>query len=130
MTHRGHFQPLPSVILSFCDSVFCPPGCPGTLLAPVEPVAGQHLQIPFCRAALQPSSLSLHLCLSLLHPRCRLWRGDLVDFIPVIITQTIQIPLQGILSFRRVNSTSQFGIVSNLADGAFNFCIQIINKYI
>ncbi|GAB0177364.1 mitochondrial enolase superfamily member 1 [Grus japonensis] len=41
-----------------------------------------------------------------------------------------RVPLQGLLSFKKVNSTSQFGIISKLANGAFNSCIQIIDKYI
>ncbi|GAB0207835.1 adenomatous polyposis coli protein-like [Grus japonensis] len=44
--------------------------------------------------------------------------------------QSIQIPLQGLLSLERVNSTSQFGIISKLANDAFNSCIQIIDKYV
>ncbi|KAK4832884.1 hypothetical protein QYF61_026434 [Mycteria americana] len=35
-----------------------------------------------------------------------------------------------LLSLKRVNSTSQFGIISKLANGAFNSCIKIIDKYI
>jgi len=42
--------------------------------------------------------------------------------------QSIQIPLQGTFSLRRVSSTSQFGIISKLAYGAFNSCIQIFDK--
>ncbi|KAK4815828.1 hypothetical protein QYF61_008431 [Mycteria americana] len=38
------------------------------------------------------------------------------------------IPLQGLLSLKRVNSTSQFGIISKHANGAFNSCIQIIEN--
>ncbi|GAB0210273.1 mitochondrial enolase superfamily member 1 [Grus japonensis] len=35
-----------------------------------------------------------------------------------------------ILSLKRVNRTSQFSILSKLANGAFNSCIQIVDKYI
>ena len=44
--------------------------------------------------------------------------------------QSIQIPLQGFLSLEGVNSTSQVSIISKLANGAFNSCIQIIDKNI
>ncbi|KAK4806785.1 hypothetical protein QYF61_005581 [Mycteria americana] len=37
---------------------------------------------------------------------------------------------QDLLSLKRVNSTSQFGIISKPAKGAFNSCIQIVDKYI
>ncbi|PKU36237.1 rna-directed dna polymerase from mobile element jockey-like [Limosa lapponica baueri] len=40
------------------------------------------------------------------------------------------IPLQGFLSLERANSTSQFGIISKLANGALNSCIQLIDKNI
>ncbi|GAB0204680.1 mitochondrial enolase superfamily member 1 [Grus japonensis] len=39
-------------------------------------------------------------------------------------------PLQALLSLKRVNSTSQFGVISKLANSAFNSCIQIVDKYI
>ncbi|KAK4811166.1 hypothetical protein QYF61_019797 [Mycteria americana] len=44
--------------------------------------------------------------------------------------QSIQISLQGLLSLKRVNSTSQFSVISKLANGAFNSCLQIIDKNI
>ena len=44
--------------------------------------------------------------------------------------QSIEIPVQGILSVKRVNSTSQLGITSKLANRVFNSFIQIIDKYI
>ena len=44
--------------------------------------------------------------------------------------QSIQNPLQGLLSLKRVNSTSQFGVVCKLANSAFNSCIQITDKNI
>ncbi|GAB0209802.1 hypothetical protein GRJ2_003445900 [Grus japonensis] len=53
------------------------------------------------------------------------WRSVTSD-----VPQRLLIPLQGLLSLKRVNSTSQFGIISKLAHGAFNSCIQIIDKYI
>ncbi|GAB0204940.1 hypothetical protein GRJ2_002959600 [Grus japonensis] len=39
-----------------------------------------------------------------------------------------RIPLQGLLSLERVNSTSQFGIIDKLANDAFNSCLQITDK--
>lgn len=44
--------------------------------------------------------------------------------------QPSYIPLQGLLSLKRVNRTCQFGIISSLAYGAFISCIQIIDKYV
>lgn len=40
--------------------------------------------------------------------------------------QSIQIPLQGLSSFKPVNSISQFGAASKPANDAFN-CIQTID---
>ncbi|PKU29818.1 hypothetical protein llap_16140 [Limosa lapponica baueri] len=47
----------------------------------------------------------------------------------VLVDNKLNIPLQGLLSLERVNSTSQYGIVSKVANGAFNSCIQIIDEY-
>ncbi|GAB0209164.1 cAMP-dependent protein kinase inhibitor alpha [Grus japonensis] len=38
------------------------------------------------------------------------------------------ISLQGLLFLERANSSSQFSIISKLANDAFNSCIQIIDK--
>ncbi|KAK4827409.1 hypothetical protein QYF61_017839 [Mycteria americana] len=98
----------------------------GTLLTHIEPAVNQHPQVPFCRAALQPL-----LSQSVLVPRMTLSQVQnlafgLVKFHPI---NDFPIPLQGILSLKGVISTSQFGI-SKLANGAFNSCIQFVDKYI
>ena len=111
----------------------CPLGCQGTLLTHIEPAVDQHPQIPFCRAALQPL-----LSQSVLVPGVTLSQMQNLTFVLVKfhaiddcpMLQSIQVPLQGLLSLRRVNSTSQFGIVSKLANGAFNSCMQIIDQNI
>ncbi|KAK4811360.1 hypothetical protein QYF61_027589 [Mycteria americana] len=87
----------------------------GTLLTHIEPAVNQHPQVPFCRAALQPL-----LSQSILVP----------GITPCQMQNPAFIPLQGLLSLERVNSTSQIGIISKLADGAFNSCLHIIDKNI
>ncbi|GAB0208543.1 macrophage immunometabolism regulator [Grus japonensis] len=111
-----------------------PSWLPGhTLLTPTEPAANQHPQIPFCRAALQPL-LSQSMLVSGITPSqvlnlaFVLVKFHAIDDCPML--QSIQIPLQGPSSLERVNSTSQFSIVSKLANGAFNSCIQITDKNI
>ncbi|GAB0184180.1 hypothetical protein GRJ2_000883300 [Grus japonensis] len=44
--------------------------------------------------------------------------------------QPIQIPLQGLLSLKRVYSTSWFSIMSKLTNGAFNSYLQMVDKNI
>jgi len=48
------FRPAGCAVSDATQGGVCPPGCQATGLAPVEPAAGQHHQVPFCRAALQP----------------------------------------------------------------------------
>ena len=39
-----------------------------------------------------------------------------------------QIPLDGVPSFYSANCTSQLSVISELADGALNPTVQVINK--
>ncbi|KAK4819781.1 hypothetical protein QYF61_011381, partial [Mycteria americana] len=57
---------------------------------------------------------------------CKRERARLFQWCPV--TGHEAIPLQGLLAPKRVNSTSHFGIISKLANGAFNSCIQTIES--
>ncbi|KAJ7426362.1 hypothetical protein WISP_16727 [Willisornis vidua] len=44
------------------------------------------------------------------------------------ILQSIQISLQGLLSLKRVNSTSWFGIISKFANGAYHSYNQLVDQ--
>ncbi|KAK4806807.1 hypothetical protein QYF61_005603 [Mycteria americana] len=109
------------VALQQHDAV-CPLGCQGTLLTHIEPAVNQHPQIPFCRAALQPLLSQFILVPGITpcqvqNPAFGLVKFHAIDDCPML--QSIQIPLQGLLSLERVNSTSQFSIISKLANSAF-----------
>lgn len=72
------------------------------------------------RAALNPFSASLCLCLGL--SRCRTLRLALLNFIRFIQAQLkpVLVPLDGIPSLRCADHTSQLGVVGKLAEGALN----------
>ncbi|KAK4815505.1 hypothetical protein QYF61_003063, partial [Mycteria americana] len=102
----------------------------GTLLTHNALSINQHAQIPFCRAALQ-SFLSQFILmsgvpLSQVQKLSFVVKFHAIDDCPVL--QFMYIPLQGLLSLKRVNSTSQFSIISKLTNGAFNACLQVIDK--
>jgi len=86
-------KPAGSALLDAPQDVICTPRCQATLLAHTEPAADQHPQVPCCRAALQPSSSSLYLCLALLHPRCGIQHFNLLNFTPLIIAQCSNLPI-------------------------------------
>lgn len=46
------------------------------------------------------------------------------------VSRSFYIPLKGILTLKRINQTSQFGIIIKLANGASNSYIQLIDKHI
>ena len=51
----GHlFRPAGCAVFDAPQAAVCGLGCQGTLLAPAEPAANQHPQVPCCRADLQP----------------------------------------------------------------------------
>ena len=41
---------------------------------------------------------------------------------------SVQVPLNGIPSFHCDNCTTQFGVISNLAEGALNSILDVIDK--
>ncbi|KAK4811354.1 LOW QUALITY PROTEIN: hypothetical protein QYF61_027583 [Mycteria americana] len=103
----------------------------GTLLTHIEPAVNQHPQVPFCRAALQPLLSQSILVSSVTPSQVQNLAFVLIKFHAIDDCPMLQsIPLQGLLPLKRVNSTSQIGIISKLADGAFNPCIQIVDKNI
>jgi len=111
----------------------CPLGCQGTLLSHMNPAVNQHSQTPFCRAGLQPLVSQFILVTGVTPPQVQN-----PAFGPVkghatgdcLMLQSIQIPLQGLSSLERVNTTSQFSIISKLVNGAFSSCLQTIDKNI
>jgi len=88
---------------------------------------------PFCRAAFQ-LLLSQFIIVSsgtpsqVQNPAFVLVKFHAIEDCTML--QRISIPLQGLLSLEGVNSTSEFSIISKFTNGAFNFCIQIIDKNI
>ncbi|KAK4829029.1 hypothetical protein QYF61_001804 [Mycteria americana] len=63
------------------------------------------------------------------YSRCRIRHFDLLNFIPFIIAQCSNLSrslCKASCPSRESNGTSQFGIISKLANGAFNSCIQIV----
>ena len=93
------------------------------LLTPDEPPVNRHPQTPSCGAALQPLLSQFILVPNVTpsqvqNPAFGLVEFHVTDDCPML--QSIQIPLQGLLCLERVNSTSQFGIISKLANGALN----------
>ena len=96
-----------------------------TLLNSIEPVVNQHLQIPFCRAALQPLLSRFVLVPGVTPTQMQNLAFGLVKFHAINhcpVLQSIQNPLQALIPQESL-SISQFYIISNLADGAFKFCI-------
>ena len=98
---------------------------------PIEPASNPNLHIPVCRASLQP--LPICTCVRSVTPS----RGQnpafgLVKFHALhgecSKRQSSQILQEGRSSLKRANSTSRFGIISQLANNGFHSCLQIIDK--
>lgn len=108
-------------------------GCQGTLLAPFEPPVSWHPQTLFRGAALQPLLSKFILVPSNILSQVQNLVFQVAKFNPINhnpVSLSIHIPLQGHLSFKTVNNTFQFNIISKLANSAFNSCTQMIDKYI
>ncbi|KAJ7406831.1 hypothetical protein BTVI_64526 [Pitangus sulphuratus] len=102
---------------------------PRASYTPAGPVSGSHYPALMDCAELSPPE-GPHPSLPSTHPHLAF---GLVKFLPINHSpklQSVYIPLQGLLSLRRVYSNSQFGIIRKLANGAFNCCIHIIDKYV
>ena len=79
------FCPPGSAVFDAPRDAVWPPGCQGTLLAPIEPAVDQPPQLPFCRAALQPLLAQLIIVPTVTPPR--IWHSDLFNVIPLIVAQ-------------------------------------------
>ncbi|KAK4827314.1 hypothetical protein QYF61_016564 [Mycteria americana] len=109
------------------------PGCECTLPAHVQLFIHQYPQALLLRAALdhiipQPvlkPRIALtqvqDLALGLVEP-CEVHTGP-----PL---QLVQVPLDGILSFRCVNCTTQLGVICKLAEGALDLAVNVIDENI
>lgn len=72
-----------------------------------------------------------HLCLVLLNPQYRIQNLNF-KFHTIkrsLMLWSVQMHLQGIWSLKRINSISQFGVISKHPNGAFKSYIQIVVKY-
>ncbi|KAK4827889.1 hypothetical protein QYF61_022312 [Mycteria americana] len=99
-------------------------GCEHTLRGHVELLINQHPHVLLLRAALNPFSSNLYLCLGL--PRPSLVELHEVRMRPPL--KPVKVPLDGIPSIQRVNRTTQLGVVSKLAEGALNSTVHVTNK--
>ncbi|KAK4813810.1 hypothetical protein QYF61_026414, partial [Mycteria americana] len=108
-------------------------GCKRTLLAHVQLFVHQYPQVLFRRATLDhiipqpvlkpriaPTQVQ-NVALGLVEPH-EVHTGPLLEL--------VQVPLDGILSLRRVNCTTQLGVVSKLAEGALNLTVNVIDENI
>ncbi|KAM6329493.1 sperm-associated antigen 4 protein-like [Alca torda] len=96
------------------QDVVCSLGCQDTLLVPTEPAVNQHPQVLSAELLCSHSSPNSDLCLALLCPRCRIRHLFFFNFMSLMIAQCFSLsslPPQGISSLKRVNSTSQLGII-------------------
>ncbi|KAK4819021.1 hypothetical protein QYF61_024137 [Mycteria americana] len=96
-------------------------GCEHTLLAHVQLFIHQYPQVLFCRAALNPfiPHPVQDLALGLVEPH-EVHMGPLL--------QLVQVPLDGILSLRHVNHTTQLSVVCKLAEGALDPAVYVIDE--
>ncbi|KAK4815415.1 hypothetical protein QYF61_001403 [Mycteria americana] len=109
-----------------------PTALQGTLLTHIEPAVDQLPQTPFCRAALQPL-LSQSICVpALLRPRCRIQCLNLLNFVPLMIVLCFNLSrslCKASCPSGESTAPDPVWVISKLANGAFNPCIQIIDKY-
>ncbi|KAK4810201.1 hypothetical protein QYF61_011795 [Mycteria americana] len=106
-------------------------GCECTLLAHVQLFIHQYPQVLLCRAALNPfipqpllipglaPTKLQDLALGLVEPH-EVHTGPLLKI--------VQVPLDGIPSLRRVNHTTQVGVVCRLAEGALDPSVYVIDE--
>ncbi|KAK4819998.1 hypothetical protein QYF61_017377 [Mycteria americana] len=103
----------------------------GTLLAHVQPAVNQHPQVLFCRAAFEPlfpKPVALHGVAGAQEqdPALGLVKPHTIDLGPLI--QPVPIPLQSLLTLKKVDTPTQFGVICKFTEGALNPLIQIVDK--
>ncbi|KAK4818032.1 hypothetical protein QYF61_004156 [Mycteria americana] len=99
-------------------------GCKRTLSAHVQLFISQYPQVLLHRAALNPfipqPILIPGVALTQVQNPHEVHRGPLLEL--------VQVPLDGILSLRRVNRTTQLGVVCKLAEGALDPTVCVIDE--
>ncbi|KAK4823599.1 hypothetical protein QYF61_003799 [Mycteria americana] len=106
-------------------------GCERTLLAHVWLFIHQYLQVLLSRTALNPFIPQPVLIPGVAptqgqDPALGLVEPHEVHIVPLL--QLVQVPLDGILSLRHVNRTTQLGVICKLAEGALNPAVYVIDE--
>ncbi|XP_048790014.1 uncharacterized protein LOC125688256 [Lagopus muta] len=109
----------------------CLLSCQSALLAHIQSLVHQDPQVLLCRAALKDRSsqpVQVPGVLPAQMQNLALCRVEPHQVHPSPALQPVEVPLNGIPSFHRINRTTQLGVVSKLAEGALNSLIDVINK--
>ncbi|KAK4811312.1 LOW QUALITY PROTEIN: hypothetical protein QYF61_024448 [Mycteria americana] len=106
-------------------------GCERTLPAHVQLFIHQYPQVLFRRAALNhiiPQPVLIPGVAPTQDPALGLVEPHEVHMGPLL--QLVQAPLDGILSLRRVNYTTQLGVICKLPEGALDLAVNVIDENI
>ncbi|KAK4830689.1 hypothetical protein QYF61_012858 [Mycteria americana] len=103
----------------------------GTLLAHIQAAVNQHPQVLFHRAAFQPlfpKPVALHgvVVTQVQDPALGLVKPHTIGPSPSI--QPVQVPLQSLPTLQQINTSTQFGVICKLTEGALDPLVQIIDK--
>ncbi|KAK4819472.1 LOW QUALITY PROTEIN: hypothetical protein QYF61_004698 [Mycteria americana] len=104
-------------------------GCKRTSLAHVQLFVHQYPQVLSCRAALDhiiPQPLLIPGVALTQNPALGLVEPHEVHTGPLL--QLVQVPLDDIPSFWRVNCTTQLGVICKLAEGALDLAVNVIDE--
>ncbi|KAK4827472.1 hypothetical protein QYF61_018708 [Mycteria americana] len=106
-------------------------GCKHTLPGHVELLINQHPQVLLLRVALNPFSAQPMFLLGIASTHVKDLALGLVELHEVRTgppLKPVKVPLDGIPSLRRVNRTTQLGVVRKFAEGALNPTVHVTNK--
>ncbi|KAK4820994.1 hypothetical protein QYF61_009460 [Mycteria americana] len=103
-------------------------GCECTLLAHVQLFIHQYPQVLLCRAALNPFIPQPVLMVGIAPTQVQDPALGLVEPHEVHTGPLLQVPLDGILSLRCVNRTTQLDVICKLAEGALNPTVYVIDE--
>ncbi|PKU46701.1 hypothetical protein llap_3018 [Limosa lapponica baueri] len=106
-------------------------GCKHMLLAHVELLIHQHSQVLLLRAALNPFSSHPVFVPEIAVTHVQNLALDLVELHEILAgppLKPVKIPLDGISALQRMNSSTQLGVISKLAEGALNPTFHVVEK--
>ncbi|PKU42315.1 rna-directed dna polymerase from mobile element jockey-like [Limosa lapponica baueri] len=106
-------------------------GCQHTMLAHVELLVHRHPQVLLLRAALNPFCTQPVFVSGIAMSQVQDLALGLVELHEVhmgSLLKPVQVPLDGIPFFQRVDHATQLDIVSKLAEGALNPTVNVANK--